>query len=793
MKQFFFTVFALLTLNSTYGQVKATSSEINTGTDDDKFATALALQGSKYLDQNGAKVSAVTAAGANTYTASINPAITAYSMGQVFYIKITTANTGASTLNLNGLGAKTLVKDASAVLVSGDLLANKVYAVYYDGTNFQVMNAPTAGGNYVLKSGDTMTGQLNGTVGAFSGSLYGLRLGVGTAGAANNVGINHTANLEGASSAVGYQMTTNIGSDVTSGGYGFRTSLSTVPSSTVLSNLTHFSAAQRAFGAGSSVSLQTGFEVSSTLVGGATNRGFSSGIPAGTNNYNLYMSGTARNYLVGNLGIGTDAVSSAKLEVLGITRLTNAGNSLQLYSTTGTGNTYMSYHNNVGTRLGYVGLGSGTNNNMYIVSDLGSNAYVASAHLFKSSAATVYDNNAIGIGKMANHAAVQIDGFGVGTRGFTFGTEALPSGYQLELFKGGVSAKGITKIERTSSLQYMQIDAEGGTGNILGKNPLTADYLQLKLQQGNSTTNRDVLTVGNDGMVTVPFGVVADVTGNATTATSAKVLSAIPQYTWTHDMLPNNYSLGIQSSFVQPGAPGGWQNYGSVMTMRTYGAGGGTLQLYTPYGTINGGDNLQVRFGNYSVNSGNSWTGWKTLMNQGDNAASATKLATPRTINGVSFDGSANITIDAATQASVATLDANAVHKTGNETIAGVKLFSTSVGIGTTNVHSYKLAVGGGIMAESVKVKPQAQWPDYVFEKDYPILPLNELEKFVLKNKHLPNIPNAAEVKKEGIDVGEMNAKLLQKIEELTLYLIELKKENETLKSRVDKIEKNTK
>lgn len=96
---------------------------------------------------------------------------------------------------------------------------------------------------------------------------------------------------------------------------------------------------------------------------------------------------------------------------------------------------------------------------------------------------------------------------------------------------------------------------------------------------------------------------------------STPLLSALSNYVWSQSTLPNSYNLGIQASFVGPGAgEGSWQNYGSVMTMRTYSGGGGSLQLYVPYGPGNGGTGLQVRFGNYDVSSGNAWTSWKTLL-----------------------------------------------------------------------------------------------------------------------------------------------------------------------------------
>ncbi|WP_316833732.1 hypothetical protein [Pedobacter nutrimenti] len=100
------------------------------------------------------------------------------------------------------------------------------------------------------------------------------------------------------------------------------------------------------------------------------------------------------------------------------------------------------------------------------------------------------------------------------------------------------------------------------------------------------------------------------------------------------------------------------------------------------------------------------------------------------------------------------------------------------VGIGTTDPKGYKLAVAGNMIAESVKVQLQSAWPDYVFKGDYKLTSLQETKKYIKEKGHLPGIPSAVEVKSEGIDLGEMNKKLLQKIEELTLYLIQMEKKN---------------
>ena len=106
-----------------------------------------------------------------------------------------------------------------------------------------------------------------------------------------------------------------------------------------------------------------------------------------------------------------------------------------------------------------------------------------------------------------------------------------------------------------------------------------------------------------------------------------------------------------------------------------------------------------------------------------------------------------------------------------------------SIGTNIAVPTNYKLAVGGDIIAERVVVKLQTAWPDFVFKKSYGLRPLSEVEAFINQNNHLPEVPSAAEVADKGIDVGAMNAKLLQKVEELTLYLIEMKKEIEALKA----------
>ena len=103
----------------------------------------------------------------------------------------------------------------------------------------------------------------------------------------------------------------------------------------------------------------------------------------------------------------------------------------------------------------------------------------------------------------------------------------------------------------------------------------------------------------------------------------------------------------------------------------------------------------------------------------------------------------------------------------------------------------YMLNVDGKVICEEVKVQLSTAWPDYVFEQDYNLLGLKDLETLVKTQKHLPGVPSAAEVAHEkGVMVGDMQKKLLEKLEELYLYVFDLNNQNETLKAELVALKK---
>ena len=125
--------------------------------------------------------------------------------------------------------------------------------------------------------------------------------------------------------------------------------------------------------------------------------------------------------------------------------------------------------------------------------------------------------------------------------------------------------------------------------------------------------------------------------------------------------------------------------------------------------------------------------------------------------------------------------------RNGSAKIEGNILTDANVGIGTSNftdgADTYRLSVKGKVRAEEIKV--YNTWADYVFSPSYKLPALRDVESYIVQNGHLPNVPSAQEINEKGLPLGEMTKIQQEKIEELTLYLIQQNKEIEELKSQV--------
>jgi len=109
---------------------------------------------------------------------------------------------------------------------------------------------------------------------------------------------------------------------------------------------------------------------------------------------------------------------------------------------------------------------------------------------------------------------------------------------------------------------------------------------------------------------------------------------------------------------------------------------------------------------------------------------------------------------------------------------------------GTEDVTAYSLFVKGGMLTEEVRVSLESEWADYVFKKGYKLQTLNEVEQHIREKGHLKNMPTADEVRNNGIELGEMNRLLLEKIEELTLYILDVNKKVENQELEIKRLKR---
>ncbi|RPE12644.1 hypothetical protein EGT74_03595 [Chitinophaga lutea] len=129
----------------------------------------------------------------------------------------------------------------------------------------------------------------------------------------------------------------------------------------------------------------------------------------------------------------------------------------------------------------------------------------------------------------------------------------------------------------------------------------------------------------------------------------------------------------------------------------------------------------------------------------------------------------------------------------GNVFMPGGGIWNSAgkVGIGTTDTKGHSLAVNGSAIFTRVIVKNYSNWPDYVFDSTYQLASLRSVERYITANKRLPGIPAAGEVMQQGVDVAEMQQQQMKKIEELTLYIIELNKKLEKQQALIETLMKS--
>jgi hypothetical protein len=336
------------------------------------------------------------------------------------------------------------------------VLTNPITGTGTTNTLPKFTDASTIGNSNITDTGSLITLGSNTTIS--SGAL-----GIGTT-TLTGYSLRVSKSITGATTSYGISNDGTIQSDVTGSANIYRSVPNIQAATFTLSNLLHFSAIQGTLGAGATITTQTGFLVNSSLIGATNNHGFRGQIPSGTNRWNLYMDGTAANYLAGVLNIGTTTLSGYNLDVNGTTRvsgvltlsstISNGTYTYTLPSATGT----LALTSNLSTYVPYTGA----------TGDVTLNSYTLSAAQVKSSTSAGLSVNANSGTQVANFGAG--GGANITFYGGLSGTSAS--------FSSSVTASSLIKSGGTSS-QFLKADGSVDSSTYLTTSSASSTYLPL--------------------------------------------------------------------------------------------------------------------------------------------------------------------------------------------------------------------------------------------------------------------------------------------------------------------------
>lgn len=313
---------------------------------------------------------------------------------------------------------------------------------------------------------------------------------------------------------------------------------------------------------------------------------------------------------------------------------------------------------------------------------------------------------------------------------------------------------------------------------------------QLKLSSAAAKSNGKVLSVDDNGRVVLvkdSVGVVS--TGTTVTTPSSWNISGnniVNSNTGsvaianglTLSKLSSNDAVEITAQKVLS-----VNATGNVILANIPAAPAAAPQLWKEYGS---GGLINNSSAGVSIKSAEDGKSGLQLVNL--KASSAVSLAGGKVLS-VDDNGNVVLVYDYAGEAKAtsnewATIDGRIHNKNNGKVVIGTGINSFPDG--------FQLFVKGGILTERVRVAVanSDRWADYVFKKGYQLMPLRDVEKFIKHHQHLPNVPSAEEMAKNGLDVMETSAKLMEKLEELTLYMIDANKKIEALEEKVKTLEK---
>ena len=336
------------------------------------------------------------------------------------------------------------------------------------------------------------------------------------------------------------------------------------------------------------------------------------------------------------------------------------------------------------------------------------------------------------------------------------------AGNTLSISNGNsVTLPAYVDIPQTISQTGNTVTLSNGGGSFTLPADLDTDAQSLALA-GN------ILSISNGNSVTLPSQVPQTIsqTGNTVTLSNGGGSFTLPASADTDQQILSLtgqvLSISNGNSIVLPNnGPQNITQNGAIVTLSN---GGGSITLQST--TVTAGTNVSIL--------GNGSSGTPYVVSARDTSLYADNGAIDPT---TTISGSRIVQMN----------NSNIWFNSANSSTNG-KIYIGSTATYPSTSGNYKLFVEGGIMTEKVKValRSTANWADYVFEKDYKLMPLKNVEAFITKHKHLPGIDSASELTKNGLDLAEMQAKHMAKIEEMMLYIIE---QNKTIEKSIKDIE----
>ncbi|PKP47552.1 MAG: hypothetical protein CVT95_05545 [Bacteroidetes bacterium HGW-Bacteroidetes-12] len=318
---------------------------------------------------------------------------------------------------------------------------------------------------------------------------------------------------------------------------------------------------------------------------------------------------------------------------------------------------------------------------------------------------------------------------------------------------------------------YFGTNTLSATGSALGTGNTSNSSYTFASGQSSQATNSYSFAHGFGvqayGQYAGSMGVLSYANGSRSYS-YGEVARATGSYSYSFGKSVNstgNHSFAIGNSSTASGL------YGYVFGVASQAVGDYSFAIGR-YSVTNGNNSYSI--GEYvSTSSANSTTigrgvnsSTKLDNNQSNTLMVGFNSTIPTFFVGASSGSGTTGKVGIATSSPIRTFDVN-----------GMSHFSDTMSIGTTKTNGSMLAVAGKISAEEVEISFSSTWPDFVFSTSYELNTLAQVEEYITKHSHLPNVPSAEDVAKNGINIAEMDAILLQKIEELTLYTIAQQKQ----------------